>query len=210
MCHCRELLAGSIQECFSHHYHGNSLDCFLPVGSLTVQWTFPVIIPFAFFFFSFFSNRFSQHGVSISWLQRYLLRYSLKLYEVNGQFDLFFPLLLISDCITMSSQVETTFNFLEIRALNSHPDHQVNVQTILNSFCVLYALIRVKILNHFDFQNTTALFTKSNICVSSIGESWRSLSGDSVLPGVGRFWLIVGPQLLDERELEIQKNTPPT
>ncbi|XP_034438683.1 capping protein, Arp2/3 and myosin-I linker protein 3-like isoform X2 [Hippoglossus hippoglossus] len=36
------------------------------------------------------------------------------------------------------AKVESTFNFLEIRALNSHPDHQVIIDTDKSSFCLRF------------------------------------------------------------------------
>ncbi|XP_060934311.1 capping protein, Arp2/3 and myosin-I linker protein 3-like [Limanda limanda] len=38
------------------------------------------------------------------------------------------------------AKVESTFNFLEIRALNSHPDHQVIIDTDKCSFCLRFEL----------------------------------------------------------------------
>lgn len=51
---------------------------------------------FALFLLSFFFVRFSQHGVSISWLQRFRLRCFLQLSQINVQCEVFFFFFLAS------------------------------------------------------------------------------------------------------------------
>lgn len=99
----------------SRHYHGNSWDYFLPRGS-TVN--FPLIsIQFALLPFL----RSSQHGVSISWLQRLPLRYYLVFTPLCLQL-LYSMKLFLSQCLLKSlllSIVSVTTGWNHIQLLGN-------------------------------------------------------------------------------------------
>uniref|UniRef100_A0A3B3ZWY2 Capping protein regulator and myosin 1 linker 3 n=1 Tax=Periophthalmus magnuspinnatus TaxID=409849 RepID=A0A3B3ZWY2_9GOBI len=60
------------------------------------------------------------------------------------------------------TKVETTFNFLEIRALNSHPDHQVIIDTDKSSFSLRFECREHlnHVVNHINYHYTIKLSIK--------------------------------------------------
>ncbi|KAM9849366.1 capping protein, Arp2/3 and myosin-I linker protein 3-like [Aulostomus maculatus] len=77
------------------------------------------------------------------------------------------------------AKVETTFNFLEIRALNSHPDHQVIVDTDKSSYTLRFESREHlnHVVNHINFA-LSRIFTNS-IFAPSICHSDSDLSEGS-------------------------------